>query len=197
MTYTPNSAIIGPSSVTQARCVAYLCARPHGAYTEYDVRAIVAGYVRVCKEVGTDLTILIAQLAHETANLSSWWSQRPIRNPAGIGVTGAAIVPRPGTGVWQWNARLNVWCEGCAFPSWADHAIPAHVGRLLAYALPDGAGTEAQQALIHEALRVRGLPHAYRGAAPTLRGLAGRWAVPGTDYPDKLALIANAIVRME
>lgn len=37
------------------------------------------------------------------------------------------------------------------------------------------------------------LPASYRGGAPTSRGLRGRWAVPGTTYPDKLARIANAI----
>jgi hypothetical protein len=39
----------------------------------------------------------------------------------------------------------------------------------------------------------RPLPAKFRGAAPTLRGVAGRWAVPDTDYPENIARIASAI----
>ncbi len=89
---------------------------------------------------------------------------------------------------------MAIWREGLAFPTWADDAIPAHVGRLLAYAIPDDQANESQRALIHKALSYRPLPTAYRGAAPTLAGLAGRWAVPGTEYPARLAAIANTII---
>jgi hypothetical protein len=69
------------------------------------------------------------------------------------------------------------------------------VGRLLAYALPIGQGTAAQQALIAQALAVRPLPPRYRGIAPTWKGLNGRWAVPGRSYAQRIAVVAAAIRR--
>lgn len=195
MTITPDSPILNATpQATPEQCSRYLIARPHGQYTENDiVGVIVPAYFAVCAATDLDPLLLIAQLSHETGSLSSWWSQRPNRNPAGVGVTGQQRHEQPTNGVWQWNDQLQVWCEGVAFPNWKDAAIPAHAGRLLAYALTDQAANDAQRALIARALNYRPLPTAYRGVAPTLRGLAGHWAVPGTTYPDKLAQIANAI----
>jgi hypothetical protein len=143
--------------------------------------------------VGLDAVLLIAQMIHETGNLASWWSQRPRRNPAGIGVTGAVRGAQPPSGIWQ--PRDDIWVEGVAFESWKDHAIPSHAGRLLAYALPAGQGTPAQQQLIAQALAIRPLPAAFRGAATRLQGLNGRWAWPGLFYAQKLAALANTLVR--
>jgi hypothetical protein len=120
-------------------------------------------------------------MLHETGNLTSWWSQRPRRNPVGIGVTGA-----PGVGL--------------SFPSWQNDAIPAHVGRLLAYALTDARATPQQAGLIATALHWRPLPARTRGSAPTLKPL-GRvhnpsgegWASPGDQYGAKIAEIARAV----
>jgi N-acetylmuramoyl-L-alanine amidase len=173
---TPDTPILSPPRATADQCSRYIRARPHGEYTDYDIASvIVPSYFDVCGLVDVDPLLAIAQMVHETGNLSSPWSARPHRNPAGIGVTG-----QPGAGV--------------SFPTWADDAIPAHVGRLLAYATPADRGTLIQQALIAKALSYRPLPASYRGAAPTLAGLAGRWAVPGTDYPSKIAQIANAMI---
>jgi hypothetical protein len=47
--------------------------------------------------------------------------------------------------------------------------------------------------LVDRALSVRDLPLRYHGGAPTLRGLGGTWAVPGTVYPERIAAIAEAI----
>ena len=99
-------------------------------------------------------------------------SQRPRRNFAGIGVTG-----QPGAGL--------------SFPD-LKTAVRAHSGRLLAYALPGGTGTPAQNQLIDEALAARPLPPQLRGAATTLGGLAGTWA-QDPQYAVKLAAVANAI----
>ena len=71
-------------------------------------------------------------------------------------------------------------------------AIRAHTGRLLAYSLPIGAGNQIQSRLIKEALSVRALPDRLRGAAQTLRGLAGAWAHDPA-YADKLASVANDV----
>jgi hypothetical protein len=46
---------------------------------------------------------------------------------------------------------------------------------------------------IAQALAVRSLPAEYVGAAPTVGGLAGRWAVPGTGYR---AAIVGVMERM-
>lgn len=137
--------------------------------------------------------MLVAQMIHETGCLTAWWAERPRRNPAGIGVTGRSAPAEPARGAWAWDGER--WKEGCSFLSWADHAIPAHVGRVLAYALAPGQGTDAQQALIAQALGVRPLPARFRGAAPTWEGLNGRWAVPGTTYAQRIAAVAAAIRR--
>lgn len=198
-------AILAAPRATQDHCTRYLLARPHGEYSDYDIaQVIVPAYFRVATSVGLDPALAIAQLVHETGGLTSWWSQRPRRNPAGIGVTGQTRWIKPATGVWQYDPDLETWKEGLAFADWVKDAIPAHVGRLLAYALtdaqiapfPNGNDPELhqrQRALIATALSYRPLPASYRGAAPTLAGLAGRWAVPGDMYPARLAAVLSAI----
>lgn len=194
MRYTAMSPLLGTAPLdAAARAVRFILARPHGEYTEVDIAGtIVPAYVAVCASVGLDAVLLIAQMIHETGNLASWWAQRPRRNPAGIGVSGAVRGAQPPSGIWQ--PRDDIWVEGVAFESWKDHAIPAHAGRLLAYARTDAQATPAQLRLIKAALAVRGLPLVFRGAAPRLQGLNGRWAVPGTTYADKIAAIANRIL---
>lgn len=63
-------------------------------------------------------------------------------------------------------------------------------GRLLAYALPAGFGTPCQQELVAYALEVRGLSPANRGGALTITDLNGRWAVPGTEYGQRILSLA-------
>jgi hypothetical protein len=127
---------------------------------------------------------------------------RPDVTPTKIGVTGRSVSremyeaypARYPDRAWAWgeDGRRR---EGCSFASWVGDAVPAHVGRLLAYALPAGAGTDVQQALIAQALAVRPLPPRYRGIAPTWKGLNGRWAVPGRSYAQRIAVVAAAIRR--
>ena len=81
--------------------------------------------------------------------------------------------------------------EGLSFPN-LHTAVRAHTGRLLAYALPSGAGTQAQAQLIEEALAFRPLPDEFRGVAPTLGGLAGTWATDD-QYAITVAGVANEI----
>ena len=91
---------------------------------------------------------------------------------------------------------------GVSFATWQDDAIPAHIGRLLAYALPTGEGDAAQRHLMALALTYRALPDRVRGSAPTLKPL-GRvhnpsglgWASPGTQYGARIAIIANRILQ--
>ena len=179
---------------TPEQCGRFMLARAHGEYNATDINtAIVPAYFAVCAAVGMDPVMLLAQMIHETGCLTSWWSQRPRRNPAGIGVTGRTNPAPPASGAWA--QRDAVWAEGVSFPSWKDDSIPAHAGRLLAYALRDDQANATQREMINRALGYRPLPANFRGVAPTWRGLNGRWAVPGTTYADKLAEIANAILR--
>jgi hypothetical protein len=142
-----------PSRAKAEQVLHYLLAQAHGGYSDDDVRTIVTAYYATATAVGLDPLLVVAQMSEETGHLTSFWSQRPRRNLAGIGVTG-----KKG--------------EGLSFPD-LKTAVRAHTGRLLAYSLPVGAGNQAQNQLIKEALSFRDLPDRLRGAAPTLKGLAG------------------------
>ena len=169
---TPRSQLHAQPRARPERAEQYLLGRPHGEYNEDDIRVIVRHYYNTARTVGLDPLLVVAQMALETGGLTSFWSQRPRRNPAGIGVTGA-----PGAGL--------------SFPSWTT-AVRAHTGRLLAYSLPLGAENEAQRQLIEEALVHRPLPQRFRGVAPRLEGLARTWAAD-PEYAIKIARVANEI----
>ncbi|HEX5690315.1 MAG TPA: hypothetical protein VFX76_09960 [Roseiflexaceae bacterium] len=174
--------LLGPASATMAQAIDWLVPRAVG-YTADDIATIVDGYARIGASVNLDWFLALAQMAHETGSLTSWWSQRPRRNPAGIGVTGATqqgIPDDPPGPNWAWDGAK--WREGVSFAGWLEHAIPAHLGRLLAYALSDAQATPSQKNLIAYALTYRPLASDYRGIAPTITGLNGRWAIPGTSY---------------
>ncbi|NWF79226.1 MAG: glucosaminidase domain-containing protein [Chloroflexi bacterium] len=188
----PNDSgyLLTAPSGTAEQAIAWFAARST-LYTRYDLSLIVNGYVRIGNEAGIDWFLALAQCAHETGSLTSWWCARPRRNPAGIAVTGAT---RPGSPDdppgrnWAWDG--TVWREGASFAAWDSDAVRAHLGRLLAYALPVGAGNPAQQALIDYALAVRGLATTNRGVALTITDLNGRWAVPGTEYGQRILELA-------
>lgn len=201
---TADSSLLHSSRATIEQCLAYMLSRPHTMYTDRDIATvIVPEYARVCALSELDLLLVISQMIHETGNLSSFWSGRPQRNPAGLGVNGQArrAEPQPNNGMWRFNPQRRRWEYGLSFDSWVEHAIPAHVGRLLAWALPPGSYTTAQALLVKQALSYRPLPLAARGSAPTLR-LLGKahnpsgygWASPGSEYGERIAAIANAIL---
>jgi hypothetical protein len=169
---TPQSALRAAPRAPAERAKRYLLARPHGEYSDSDVQAIVDHYYSTASAVGLDPLLVVAQMVEETGHLTSFWSQRPRRNLAGIGVTG-----EPGVGL--------------SFPD-LKTAVRAHTGRLLAYSLPRGTGSQDQIQLIAEALAFRPLPEHFRGAAPSLAGLAGKWAAD-PQYAVKLARVANDI----
>jgi hypothetical protein len=193
-----GSPLLGPVSGSAAQAIKWLSAR--ALYTSDDVVKIVGYYQQIGESVGLDWFLALAQMAHETGSLTSWWSQRPRRNPAGIGVTGAwrpglpdgspGSAPGP---AWAWNDILRRWLEGVSFATWASDAVHGHLGRLLAYALPAGQGDAVQQSLIAKALGYRSLPSSHRGIAPTILGLNGRWAVPGTEYGQRIMILAEAM----
>lgn len=189
----PNDAgmIVAPASGSVEQAVAWLAARAQG-YTPYDLRVIVEAYQRVGEQVGMDWFLAIAQCAHETGHLTSFWSQRPQRNPAGLGVTGQWQAEPPANRTnWAYNTQRGRWEVGISFPTWAEHGVPAHLGRLLAYALRDDQAEVEQRDLIAMALVYRGLPAQLRGVAPSYIDLNGRWAVPGTDYGQRILDLAQ------
>src|SRR6266487_6172991 len=153
MTITGDTSILtsAPRAAPE-QCVRFMLARPHGEYKDNDIAsAIVPGYFTTCASVGVDPVILIAQMIHETGNLTSWWSGRPRRNPAGIGVTGRTQDGSPDTppaGAWAWDDSMLRWREGVSFPTWPEHSVPAHLGRLLAYVLRDDQANQSQRELI-------------------------------------------------
>lgn len=194
--YTQDSAIMGTTDVS-ALLVAERLVKAKQLYTPAEIRSFVVTYYRLCTNVGLNPLLAIAQMVHETGWLTSWWCDRPRRNAAGVGVNGrtrSASDPHPlPRELWHLDSAAMLWRHGVAFRTWTEDSIPAHVGRVLRYALKPGTETPVQQALIDRALAYRTLPETYYGIAPTLRGLEGTWAVPGTTYADKIAAIANRI----
>jgi N-acetylmuramoyl-L-alanine amidase-like protein len=172
---TPNTKLLAAARAPAGQAEQYLLARPCGQYSENDARRIVDLYYTTAAAVGLDPLLAVAQMAEETGHLTSFWSQRPRRNLAGIGVTG-----KPG--------------EGLSFPD-LPTAVLAHTGRLLAYVLPSGTENPAQAQLIGKALAFRPLTDDHRGVAPTLAGLAGAhgWAAD-PEYAVKVAGVANEIL---
>jgi hypothetical protein len=210
--YTADSSLLGAPQATLNQARRFMLARPHTGYSDYDVaHVILPRYWQLCGDVGIDPVLAVAQMIHETGNLTEWWAQRPRRNPAGIGVTGETSLTRPTKGVWQPRQHATGWDEGLAFDTWVDDAIPAHIGRLLAYALRIGAGTVVQSALIDWALTYRPLDRRARGTASTLKPLGAvhnpanagipsnlwvaGWAKPGERYGARIAEYATAITR--
>ena len=170
---TPKTTLLAEPRTTFEQLVKFEAGRKHGGYTDANVRGILKKYVTLTTKVGLDPLLVVSQMLEETGHLTSPKSQPPQRNPAGIGASGGEV-------------------EGASFATW-DKAIRAHVGRLLAYALPEGKGTTpTQRALIKEALEVRELPPDRLGCAPVLAGLTKKWAMD-PQYARKIAAIANQI----
>lgn len=202
MNYTEHSLLLSPVAAPLPWLVEQIRRRPTGEYTEYDVTHIVELYAEYCQAAGLNLILTLAQMLHETGNLTSFWAAREQRNPAGIGVNGRVAKAKPTANptAWAFNTQRQQWEMGLSFTAWR-HSVPAHVGRLLAYALPADQGTPAQRELIRQALIVRSLPNALRGSAPTLRRLGKAhnptgqgWASPGIDYGQRVAITANWLV---
>jgi len=185
-----EARILAPASGRVEQALAWLQPRADAAYTDYDLDVIVSAYREIGASVGIDWFVALAQMAHETGSLTSWWSQRPRRNPAGIAVTGRTGATPLGPH-WAWDERSNIWREGVSFAEWVADAIPAHLGRLLAYALRDDQANSAQRALLAKALGYRQLPFNFRGASPRWVDLNGKWAVPGTTYGQAIINLAR------
>jgi hypothetical protein len=191
------------AAAVQARCLA--AGSPYAKEANRPILdEIVPTYIRVCRTAGGDVFVALAQLLHETGNLTSALSQRrdkdgrSLRNPAGIGVTGEiALAAAPG---FVWDADRSQYRRCVGFASWVSEAIPAHVGRLVAWCLAPAARTPAQAALVQQALGFRPLAVELQGSAPILYQLGAArnplgqgWASPGDRYGEGLAAIAEEL----
>ena len=191
-----DGALLGAATGSADAAVRWLMARPGQPYSAYDIAEIVGAYQRLGDAAGVDWFLALAQMCHETDHLRSWWAQRPRRNPAGIGVTGQRVPGTPdlapNNDPARWAYRDGMWYQGVSFARWDTDAIAAQLGRLLAYAL-NAPQNEAQRQMIDWALYVRSLPAALRGAAPTIIGLNGSWAVPGTTYGQSIIALRDVM----
>jgi hypothetical protein len=185
--------ILGPASGSVEQAIAWI--EPRTAfYVPYDVAVIVQAYRTVGEQAGIDWFLALAQMCHETGSLTSFWSSRPQRNPAGIGVTGQfSETPPDDPAGWAFNTQRMRWETGVSFPTWANHGVPAQLGRLLAYALTDAEANPTQRELITLALQYRPLSADRRGSARSWYGLDGRWAVPGNGYGARIIELAGKI----
>jgi hypothetical protein len=203
--YTDQSPLLATVPEAHDAFVAAVQRRCAGtrAYDVTDQHLIASQYWLQATALGLDPWLAMAQCLHETANLSSWWAARPRRNPAGIGVTGQTRIGTARDSMppsWAYDDADRIWRHGLSFHGWLSDSIPAHLGRLLAYATLPATRTPAQQQAVTTALSYRTLPAALHGSAPILQAL-GRvhnptgqgWASPGTDYGAHVATLANAL----
>ena len=198
-TITAYSNIIAAPRCTPEQAYTYIVNRkPVPSYTAGDFKlSILPAYWKLAEQTGVDPCLAIAQTIHETANFSSWWAQRPRRNPAGIGVTGekSATQPVPEEfNKWAWNEDTRMWHKGLVFASW-QIGILSQMGRLAAYAVKPTERTAAQKVIVDQALMMRSLPLSLQGTAPQLIGLNGKWAYPGTTYAQAIAAIAQDMAQ--
>jgi hypothetical protein len=204
---TENSPLLSAPRATVQQARTFIANRGGStAYTSQDIDLITQHYWNHGTAGGLDPAMALAQCIHETSDngrpISSWWSRRPRRNPAGLGVTGQSRPTDPNDAhnwAFDTDANPNVWRAGLSFASW-EESVRAQIGRLLAYAIPAGQGAPQQQALIDFALAQRPLPAALRGSAPALKALGAAhnptgqgWASPGTQYGARIAALAEAI----
>jgi hypothetical protein len=194
-----DSPIMSAPRCTEKQASDYL-ANGKGWYTKEEIaEIIVPSYFTYGTIFGVDPCVAIAQLIHETGFLTSWWSNRPRRNPAGIGVTGQTSNKRPNPSDlvnWAYDDGSGIWRKGLSFSEWKSVAIPAHVARLLDYAVPRSEMRLTQLTFVEENTRTRPVPPSVRGKSPTLAGLEGTWAFPGKGYADRLAHHMNRMSRI-
>ena len=169
-------------------------------YTPLEICQIVQYYWKYGIRVGIDPVIAVVQMLHETGNLTSWWSMRPRRNPAGLGVNGRKIYNQGqkdllnglDVEVWHYNEVNSLWEHGHVFSSW-NQAVRAHIGHLLCYALEDSDMNKQQRYISQCSPRRKKMPSIYRGCARVITDLNGRWAVPGKNYGFSILTILNEI----
>lgn len=163
-----------------------------GAYNLNDYRTILMHYDNAAEKGNINPYIAVAQMVKEADWGRSWWSQRPRRNPAGIGVTGEKSTKEQDKNSWAFDSTEGIWKKGYSFPSW-EVSAQAHIGHLLAYVYKQAELNDDQLYLVATDPRARFIPAATRGTVKKLKDLDNRWAVPGVNYGKSIATIANAL----
>lgn len=191
--------LLGKATGTEAQCVDFIMRHNHGEYNLHDVKNIIV-YTYFKYNEGINPVMLVSQMIHETGNLTSWWSARPRRNPAGIGVTGDTASPvkpqqllNPPKG-WTIDTERGIWKQGISYPTWMQ-GIWSHIGRVLCYRFTVSSGTDSQQELMRMSTDDRKFPAIWRGKFNNWEDLNGRWAVPGLTYAQQIQRIARSITR--
>lgn len=173
MTILGNSATPAPFAIA---VIKKYRSKDANGYNDEAIAEIVNAYAATAPLAGVSLAVVLGQMVHETGWITSFWSARPQRNPAGIGVTGASYETEAQAKAtrlpYAYDPSVRRYRLGVSFKAWAPYSVDAHVGRLAAYAIPKGQENPEQKRLIDIALAVRPLPDAYRGCAVTLRDLA-------------------------
>lgn len=163
-----------------------------GTYTLNDYRSILLSYDKAAEKGNVNPYLAVAQMAKETDWGRSFWSQRPRRNPAGIGVTGEKSETEKPKDTWAFDSSENIWKKGYSFPSW-EIAAQAHIGHLLAYVYKQAELNDEQLYLVAVDPRAKFIPATTRGKVKLLKDLDGKWAVPGVGYGRSIATLANAL----
>lgn len=188
--YSAYSFLINTPAIDEQKVAAFIVTKQNQFYDEPSLKLITSYYVKYGKQSGIDWVLALAQSIHETGWFTSWWCQRPRRNPAGIGVTGQTSAQKPAD-VQNWVNNNGIWRRGQSFPSW-DISVQHHLSRLLCYTYKDEEMNDAQLQFskICGADKIARI----RGIAKQAIGLNGVWAVPGTTYAQRIASIANTII---
>lgn len=190
--YTENTKIAGYVPLDIDRLLRHF-ANLGGSYTFWDYRVIITQYDMSMKLANLNPYLLIAQMVKETDWCRSWWSQRPRRNPAGIGVTGEVQKEEPlNKDAWAYRIEDQVWVKGYSFTSW-QVSSQAHAGHMLAYLYKDKELDESQEYFVAVDPRAKFIPEKWRGSVKVLKDLDGKWAVPGIGYGKSIATIANVL----
>lgn len=191
-----HSPILARPRATANEIATYI-KKQGSVYDAPSIDLIVAQYIKYGTQSGVDPLVAVAQSIYETRDAkgrpwSSWWASRPQRNPAGMGVSGERKSGQRPPGA-DWALRSpGVWLRGLSFKTW-DLAVQAHIGHLLMYTIGDAASDE-QQVFIDADPRARYVPELVRGKCTRLVDLNGKWVVPGANYGQAVAVIANAIL---
>lgn len=189
--FTENSLFIGYEPLDIERVLKHF-RNIGGSYTVHDYRSILTNYDKSAQLGNINPYIAVAQMAKEADWGRSWWSQRPRRNPAGIGVTGETSKKEQDKSSWAFDKTENIWRKGYSFSSW-EVSTQAHIGHLLAYAYTDSELNESQSYFVATDPRARFISKNIRGSVKKLKELDGKWAVPGIGYGKSIATIANAL----
>jgi len=187
--YTENTPIASYVPINTAQIMRHFN-QAQQSYTRADWQYIVYHYDTTCKIANINPYIAIAQMVKETDFGRSWWSQRPRRNPVGLGVTGETSETEPKDKKAWFHREDGLWVKGYSFPDWSI-SIQAHIGHLLTYLYEESRVRKEWKVFIDIDPRSSFVKN--RGKIKTLKDLDGIWAIPGIGYGRSISIIANVL----